>query len=201
MPNLLKQFNIFIANLKGNYFMWQSRDISLVIVTAVAVFVSTLLIFQYASVLTGIVGANYIFTIGMAFFVSLTFLLFEGRKWRFFLHNTLVALLTLPTTLGGPPYDIFPRLILVLVGVLADLLFNSFYKVFKNRNQLVYWSIIVGAGFFLILPFFQILFFPVFFPPQFVENFTRVVILMLPWIIAGGVAGGYLGFKIYDRVS
>lgn len=169
--------------------------------TAVVVFVFTMLIFQYATILTGIVGANYFFTIGMALLVSLTFLLFEGRRWRFFLHNTLVAVLTLPTTLGGPPYDIFPRLILIFVGVFADLLINSVYKIFANKNKLVWWSILSGTGFFLILPFFQILFFPLFFSAQFVAAFTSVVILMLPWIIGGGIAGGYLAYKIYKRIS
>jgi len=78
--------------------MWKSRDLTLVILTAVVVFVLTFFIFQYASVLTSFVGANYIFTFGMAILVSLTFLLFEGRRWRFFFHNLLVALLTLPLT-------------------------------------------------------------------------------------------------------
>ena len=181
--------------------MWNSRDLTLVILTAVVVFVFTILLFQYASIITGITGANYIFTFGMALLVSLTFLLFEGRRWRFFLHNTLVALLTLPTTLGGPPYDIFPRLVLILVGIVADLLFNSFYKVFVNKNKLVWWSIFSGTGFFLILPFFQILFFPLFFPTPFVTAFANVVILMLPWIVGGGIAGGYLGFKVYKRIT
>lgn len=181
--------------------VWSSRDLTLVILTAVVVFIFTLLIFQYATVLTGIVGANYFFTFGMALLVSLTFLLFEGRRWRFFLHNTLVAILTLPTTLAGPPYDVFPRIVLILVGIIADLLFNSFYNTFKNENRLVFWSIISGTGFFLLLPFFQILFFPLFFSSQFVSGFTNVIIIMLPWIIGGGVIGGYIGFRIYKRIS
>ena len=181
--------------------MLGSRDLTLVIVTAVVVFVFTVFVFQTANMITGIQGANYIFTIGMAFFVSLTFLLFEGRRWRFFFHNTLVALLSLPTTLGGPPYDIFPRLVIVLAGFPVDLMLNSFYKVFKNNNRLVWWSILTGMVFFLVLPFFQILFFPLFFPSQFVATFTNVVILMLPWIIDRSIAGGYLGYKVYRRIT
>lgn len=180
--------------------MWNSRDVALVIITAVAVFVFTIFMFGVAGLLTGIMGANYIFTFGMAIVVSIVFLLFEGRRWRFFAHNTLVALLTLPTTLGGPPYDIFPRLVLILVGFPADLIFNSVYKFFKRSNKLVWWSILSGTGFFLLLPFFQIMFFPLFFNSQFVATFTSVVILMLPWIIGGGIFGGYLGYKVYKRV-
>ena len=181
--------------------MWNSRDITLVILTAVVVFVFAVSFFQLAGLMSGILGANYIFTLGMALLVSLTFLLFEGRRWRFFLHNTLVALLTLPLHFGGPPYDIFPRLVVIFTGFVADLIINSVYKVFFDRNKLVWWSILSGAGFFLFLPFFQILFFPLFFSAQFVATFTNVVFLMLPWIVGGGIAGGYLGYKVYKRIS
>ena len=180
--------------------MWSSRDIALVIVTAALVFVFTLIIFQNATVVTGIQGANYIFTFGMALLVSLSFLLFEGRRWRFFVHNVLVVLFTIPTTLGGPPYDVFPRLVLILAGFPADLILNSLYDRFERNDKLVWWTILSGLVFFLILPFLQILFFPLYFPTQFVENFTNIVIIMLPWIVGGSVFGGYLAYKIYKKI-
>ena len=181
--------------------MWQSKDISLVIITAVAVFILTLFVFQTANMITGLPGANYIFTFGMATLVSLTFLLFEGRRWRFFMHNVLVSILTLPTSLAGQPYDITPRLIVILAGIPADIILNTLYKYFKNNNKLVWWSILSGTGFFLLLPFFQILIFPLYLPSQFIATFASIVIIMLPWIIGGGIAGGYLGFKIFERVN
>ncbi len=181
--------------------MWSSRDIALVIVTAVVVFIFTFLIFQNATIITGIVGSNYIFTFGMALFVSLTFLLFEGRRWRFFVHNLLVAILTFPTTLGGPPYDIFPRLVLILAGFPADLILNSIYNLFKKDDKLVFWSILSALFFFLVLPFLQIQFFPLFLSQQVVEAFTNIVIIMLPWIIGGSIIGGFFGYKIYSRIS
>jgi hypothetical protein len=64
--------------------MWSSRDLTLVILMAVVVFVFTVFVFQIAGIVTGILGFNYILTFGMAFLVSITFLLFEGRRWRFF---------------------------------------------------------------------------------------------------------------------
>lgn len=180
--------------------MWSSRDLTLVIITAVVVFVLTLLIFQNATIITGIVGSNYIFTFGMALLVSLTFLLFEGRRWRFFAHNLLVAILSFPTTLGGPPYDIFPRLVLILTGFPADLIVNSLYNMFKKDDKLVFWSILSALFFFLVLPFLQIQFFPLFLPKQIVEVFTNIVIIMLPWIIGGSIIGGFFGYKIYLRI-
>ena len=108
--------------------MWKSRDLTLVILSAVVVFVFAVFFFQMAGLMTGILGANYMFTIGMALLVSLIFLLFEGRRWRFFFHNMLVALLSLPLNFGGPPYDVFPRLVIIFTGFIADLILNTIRK-------------------------------------------------------------------------
>ena len=124
-----------------------------------------------------------------------------GRRWRFFVHNILVALLTLPTTLGGPPYDIFPRLVLILAGFPADFVLNSVYKFFKSTNRLVWWSILTGLVFFLVLPFLQILILPLYFSSQYIATFTSIVILMLPWIIGGAIVGGCLGYNVHRRIS
>ena len=118
--------------------MWSSRDIALVIVTSVVVFIFSLTVFQLPRLLTGIVGLNYVTTVGMAFLISLTFLLFEGRRWRFLAHNTLVVILSFPTSLIGVPFDIFPRLVSILAGLPADLILNSFYQNFSNSNKLVW---------------------------------------------------------------
>ena len=180
--------------------MWTSRDISLVVITAVVVFVFSVFIFQTASMITGIQGMNFIFTFGMATFISLTFLLFEGRRWRFFFHNTLFALLILPTSLGGTPYDIFPRLVIILAGFPADLILNSVYKAFKNKHRLVWWSILTTTFFIPLVNVFQISLYPIYFSSEFVTAYTNVVILMIPWIIGGSVVGGFLGYKLYRRV-
>ena len=37
--------------------------------------------------------------------------------------------------------------------------------------------------------------------PQVVENFSNIVILMIPWIIGGSIVGGYLGYHVYRRVT
>jgi len=180
--------------------LWSSRDIALVIITAVLVFVLTALVFQLATMLTGVQGTSFIFTFAFATFISLTFLLFEGRRWRFFCHNTLYALLSLPTSTGGIPYDIFPRLVIILAGFLLDLLLNSFYNYFKSREGLVWWSVLTGLVTFSIIPLMQILIFPIYFSSGFVTAYTNTVILMSPFLIGGGAVGGYLGYKLYQRV-
>jgi hypothetical protein len=157
-------------------------------------------VFQIPAILTGTAGLGYVTTIGMAFIISLTFLLFEGRRWRFLAHNTLVVILSLPTSFIGAPFDIFPRLVAILAGLPADIILNGFYRKFSDSNKLVWWSILICLEFFSVLPFLQLLFFPLYFPPQYIEAFSNVLILMSPWIIGGAVAGGYFGYKVYQRI-
>lgn len=179
--------------------MWSSRDISLVIITSVIVFTVSVTVFQLPRLLTGNGALGYITTIGMAFLISLTFLLFEGRRWRFFAHNTLVVILSLPTSFIGVPFDIFPRLVSILAGIIADIILNSVYKRFSESQKLLWWSILICLEFFTVLPLLQLLFYPLYFPPEFIEIFSNVVLVMSPWIIGGAIAGGYFGYKVYKK--
>lgn len=181
--------------------MWKSRDIALVILLSVGGFVYSALIGQIGLLLTGIPGVNYFFTAGHAIFVSIGFLLFEGRRWRFFLQATLFSILTLPTYLMGTPYDILTRIPLVLTGLQADLIFNSTYETFRRRKKIVLWAILCSIEFFLIDPFLRMLTYPIFLPQQYTSTFTSVTLLLLPIIIGEAAAGGYVGYKIYQRIS
>ncbi|MEJ2244457.1 MAG: hypothetical protein P8X87_08060 [Candidatus Bathyarchaeota archaeon] len=181
--------------------MWSSKDLTLVIVTAVVVFITSITVFQIPFILTGINGIGYVTTVGMGFFISLTFLLFEGRRWRFLAHNTLVVILSLPTSFLAPPFVIFPRLVIFLVGIPVDIIVNSFYQKFLNSNKLVWWSIFSALTFFLITPIFQLLLYPLYFPPEFMGAFSNILIVMSPWILGGCVAGGYFGYKLYQKLN
>jgi len=180
--------------------MWSSRDIALVIITSVLVFVVSVTVFQIPKIVTGDGSFVYVTTIGMAFLISLTFLLFEGRRWRFFAHNTLVVILSLPTSFIGTPFDVFPRLVSFLAGFQADLILNIFYQRFSDSNKLVWWSILVCLEFFSVLPLLQLLLFPIYFPQPVIQGFTYALILMSPWIIVGAIAGGYFGYKMYQKI-
>ncbi len=181
--------------------MWSSRDISLVIITAVVVFILSVSIFQLPRILTGNGGLVYSTTIGMAFTISITLLLFEGRRWRFVAHNTLVVLLSLPTSFMGAPFDVFPRSIAFLAAFPVDLILNSLYQKFKDSDKLVWWSVLVNLVFFSLLPLLQLLLFPLYFPPQYMEVFANILLVMSPWIIGGAIGGGYFGYKVYRRIT
>jgi hypothetical protein len=181
--------------------MWESRDLALVIILSVAGFVYSLIIGQVGLMLTGIAGVNYLFTIGHAIFVSLGLLLFEGRRWRFSIQVTLFSFLTLPTYLMGTPYNVLPRIPLILAGIQADMLFNTVYEIFKKRNKQVVWAVLVSVEFFLIDPLLRILTYPFYLPSQYTLTFFNVTLLLLPVIIIEASMGGYLGYKIYNRIE
>ena len=115
--------------------MWRSRDLSLVILLAVVSFVYTVFVGQLGNLLTGIQGLNYLFIIGHMIFISFGFLMYEGRRWRLFLQGVLAALLTLTTALSGAPFDPLSKIPMIAVSFLADLIFNSLYGFFKNKNK------------------------------------------------------------------
>ena len=181
--------------------MWSSKDISCVIVLSVLGLVSTALVAQTAGLISGIRGANYIFTIILAVQTSLSFLVYEGRRWRFFAQNSLFTLLIIPTYLSGPPFSVQSKLHFFIMGFVADLILNSLYGAFKKMEGLKWWSILGALLFWVTLPFLSLLIRPFFYSPEAVALFASVVLLLLPVIIAEAIAGGYLGYRIYLRVK
>ena len=162
---------------------------------------STLLVGQIARMITGIPGINYVFTIVLAIETGFSMLMYEGRRWRFFAQMVLFVILTTPTQLGGPPFDILARLNTIINAFVCDLAVNSIYKNFEKRQKLTLWVIIATTTFWVLNPFISTLVKPLFFPPEYVTTFIAAVLTLLPVIIVESIAGGYLGYKIYSRVK
>jgi hypothetical protein len=181
--------------------MWASRDLTLMILLAVASFVYTALIGQMGWLFTGIPAFNLLFTIGHAILLSLALLMYEGKRWRFFLQTILFAILIIPTYLQGTPFEVLPRLGIVMHGIQADILFNTIYGVFKERNKLVWLSIFIAVEFFLAAPFINILWFSLIYPPAFVTVFINALLLLFPLVVVESLFGGLIGYKIYQRVK
>jgi hypothetical protein len=181
--------------------MWSSKDISCIIFMAVLGLVFTALIGQMAGLLSGIRGANYIFTIFLAVQTAISFLIYAGRRWRFFVQFSIFTLLIIPTHLGGLPFAVQSRIHFVITAFLADLIINSFYETFRKREKLKWWSIVGAVFFWVMMPFFSLLIRPLFYSLEAVALFANVVLLLLPVIIVESVAGGYLGYIIFLRLK
>jgi hypothetical protein len=180
--------------------MWQCKDICYVIFMALLGVVSTALLVQMASLLSGIQGANYVFTIIMAIQTAFSLCLYEGRRWRLFVQNAILNLLIIPTYLGGPPFSL-TKFHLVTTAFMIDLVFNSFYKTFRTHNKIKLWSMLGTLAFYLIMPLISLVIRSVFYSPEAVVLFMHVILVLSPVIIAESIAGGYLGYHIFLRLK
>jgi hypothetical protein len=180
--------------------MWNGRDVSFIIILAVFSFVYTVIVGQLGNLITGLLGMNYFFIIGHAFFISFGFLIYEGRRWRFLMQTFLVALLTLPTYQSGAPYDVLGRIPMIINSFFIDLIFNSFYAFFRKKDRLLWWSIFVALGFILLIPLFVSMNMILFYPPEVVISYISIYVLLFPVTIIETVSGGYLAKKLLDRV-
>lgn len=179
--------------------MMQTRDVTTIIVMASLQFVIAVLIAQMGTVITGIPGTNFLFTILLAIPISFSLLRYEGRRWRIFFQLTLFSLISMPTYIGGAPFDPTPRLSSLATAFLIDLLANSMYGLFKNTNKLLWWIMLTSATYWILTPLLKIAISIIFYTPEFVEGFTNVVLGLFPIIIVEAIIGGYLGYKIYKR--
>jgi hypothetical protein len=164
--------------------------------------VTTVLIGQVATMITGIPGANYFLVVILAIQTSFALLMYQGRRWRFIFQMTLFTFLIIPTYIGGVPFDLLSKINLVVNSFQCDLLFNTVYGTFKRQNKLIWWAILVAVEFWVLNPFIGLAIkSALLYPPEFISKFLDVFPLIIPAIIVEAIAGGYLGHKIYRRIN
>ena len=181
--------------------MWKSRDLARVIILAVASFIYTVFVGQLGNMITGILGLNYIFIFGHTILISLSFLIYQGRRWRFLLQSVLVAFLTLPTYMTGIPFDILSKWPAIAGSFFADSIFNSVFFVFSKHKRLLLWAFLAAFGFLLITPFFAALNMFLFYPPQVFTTYVTVYFLLFPVTIVEIIIGSFIGYKVYFRID
>src|SRR3972149_7816878 len=181
--------------------MWKSRDLALVILLSVVSFLYTVFVGQLGNLITGVLGLNYIFIFGHAIFISFGFLMYEGRRWRFLLQTTLVALLTIPTYMSGMPFDVLARIPMIIGAFFSDFILNSVYAAFRKRNRLVLWGTLAVFVFLIFTPFFVAMNMFLFYAPEVFTMYVTVSFLLLPVTIVEVVVGSIVGYKICKRVK
>jgi len=181
--------------------MWKSRDLAFVIVLAVVSFVYSVFLGQLGNLLTGIMGLNYLLIIGHTVIISFSFLVYEGKRWRFLLQGVLVALLTVPTFQSGASFDLLARVPLIIGSFFSDLVFNSIYSSFCAHGKLKLWAILVPVGHLLITPFTYALNLFLFYPSEIFTLYVEVFLLLLPVTMTEAVIGGFLGYKIFKKMT
>jgi hypothetical protein len=181
--------------------MWDSKELARVILLAVASFIYTVFLGQLGNMITGIMGLNYLFIIGHAIIISFSFLIYEGRRWRFLLQSMIVALLTLPTFQSGAPFDLLARTPMIIGSFFADAIFNSLYRYFCLKNKVVLWAILVPVAFLLITPSTMAVNLFLFYTSEAFLLYVNVFLLLLPVTMTEAIIGGFVGYKIFKRIS
>jgi hypothetical protein len=177
----------------------QTRDITTIIVMAGLQLIIAISIAQMGTLITGIAGTNFLLTIFLAIPISFSLLTYEGRRWRIFMQLALFSLISIPTHIGGTPFDPTPRTSSLATAFLIDIVANSLYGFFKNHNKLLCWAILTSAIYWIMTPLLKIVISTIFYTPEFVESFTSVVLCLFPIIVAEAIIGGYMGYKIHKR--
>ena len=179
----------------------KTKDLSFVVVFAVLNFVILLITNQITNIIPLTLGLSYIFTVLYAINASVAWLMYEGRRWRILaqaiLFNTLAAVFV--------PSRVFVLSIAAIIHAFtADLLFNSFYGYFKLRNKLLWWIILLQIFFWATSPLWAFVFLASLVYP--LENvltyfFIPTMTIGLPIMMIEAIAGGCIGYKIYQRVE
>lgn len=181
--------------------MQKSREITLVIVFAVLSLITWATLGQLPVMITGIRGIGYAFLIVHAIPQAAALIFFEGRRWRFFAVQVIFAFLSLPTMLGGAPFDVIGRLPLIAVGFVVDVVVNSFYNAAQKRGKLSLWLTSGTAFRWAIDPFIFILIWTLYIPLDIIASYLSVLVLLLPIIMVEGALTGYIAYKIYIRIE
>ena len=178
--------------------MKNSRDIALVIMFAALSFVFNLLIGQVPSLITGIPGIAYVFTIVYSIIQSVAYLMYGGRRWRILLQALLLSLLYF---LFIPSWTLPVALATISNMLIVDIIFNSFYGKFKRDNTLFRWILALQVYSWTTYSFMLLPFLSLFIPMEAViAYFATFGIVWLPVTIAEAIAGSYIGYKIYQRI-
>jgi hypothetical protein len=179
--------------------MKNSRDLALIVMFVAISFVFNVSVGQVPSLITGIPGIAFVFTIVYSIIQSVAYLMYEGRRWRILAQALLLNLLyflfiagwTLPVVMGT-----------ITNMFIVDLIFNSLYGKFKRDNRLFRWILALQVCSWITYSFIVLPFLLLFIPMEAVVTyFVTVVIVWLPIIIVEAVAGSYIGYKIYRRVE
>ena len=179
--------------------MKNSRDLALIVMFVAISFVFNVSVGQVPSLITGIPGIAFVFTIVYSIIQSVAYLMYEGRRWRILAQALLLNLLYFLFIPSWTPPVVMATITNMFI---VDLIFNSLYGKFKRDNRLFRWILALQVYSWITYSFMALPFLLLIIPMEaVVAYFVTVVIVWLPIIIVEAVAGSYIGYKIYKRVE
>jgi hypothetical protein len=181
--------------------MWGTKDLALVALLAALSALTAASIGQMGYMLTGLRGVNSVFTILMAIQTGFALLIYQGRRWRFFVQMTIFTVLIAPTYYGGAPFDVLMKSSFIMAAFVTDITASSLYNLFKSKNRQKYYAILHGGVLFFTLQVLLSMVMAILFYTTQAAGGIFILTLLSPIIIVGSIAGSYIGYKMYRRIS
>ena len=179
--------------------MKNSRDLALIVMFAAISFVFNASVGQIPSLITGIPGIAFVFTIVYSIIQSVAYLMYGGRRWRILAQALLLNLLYFLFIPSWTPPVVMATITNMFI---VDLIFNSLYGKFQRDNRLFRWILALQVYSWITYSFMVLPFLLLFIPMEAViAYFVTIGIVWLPIIIVEAVAGSFIGYKIYRRVE
>jgi hypothetical protein len=161
-------------------------------------FVFKLQIGQVPSLITGIRGIEFVFTIVYSIIQSVAYLMYGGRRWRILAQALLLNLLYI---LFIPSWTLPVAMATITNMFIVDLIFNSLHGKFKRDNRLFRWILALQVYSWTTHGFMVLAFTLIFVPMDAVIALLGpLTFVMLLITIVEAIAGSYFGYKIYGRV-
>ena len=179
--------------------MWNTKDLCLVATLAAIGYVSAALIGQMGYILTGLRGVNSIFTLIFAIQTGFALLMYEGRRWRFFIQISIFTVLIIPTNYGSPAFDIIGKMSFMIAGFFTDIVACSVYQHFKKMQKIKYWTVLTGGLLFWSVQLTAGLAKNIFFYSS-QAGIVFILIILSPLVVVESLIGSYMSYKIYDRI-
>lgn len=181
--------------------MKDSKDLALIIMFAVLNLVIMILIGQVPELITGIPAIGYAFIIFYAITQAVAILTYEGRRWRLLMQSFVFNIIAL---LSVAVWTQIAALASLISSLIMDVFFNSVYGYFKSKDKLLWFAVLSQVFSWTSQPIWTLFFVSLFMAPF--ENvlrnwFISLILVFYPLIVIEAVVGGYLGYKIYQRVK
>jgi LytS/YehU family sensor histidine kinase len=115
-------------------------------------------------------------------------------------NNHFTVLIT-PTNYFGVPFDFFGRTPIIMAAFITDVVASSLYLTFERLNKQKYYAILTGGLLFFMLETILSMTVAIVFYTTYASGLIFVLTLLSPLIVMESMAGSYLGYKIYRRIT
>jgi len=143
----------------------------------------------------------YLLSIFFSIFLSLSFLMYKGKRWRLFSQGIISSLLYI---IFINPSIRATEMATITNLFICDLIFNSFYGLFEQKKRLLWLTLSYQIFYWATHAIWYLVYSSIFFYSfEGMMNywFIPIMSILIPIMVFEGIIGGLTGYKIYGRVE